>query len=130
MQQYADICATTIKKKEHQKQVKTQDRGKPELLSAFSVPSAPIFISSSVTLPFPCTSREHAMCCICKRPEPKVVAVAVDERHRVFFSKENIMCLRSKVLRTEKRQDFDNSESLSTKKTWTFSGYPKPHFIS
>lgn len=49
------------------------------------------FSPPSVTLPFPCTTRGHSSCCLCKRPGPKLVVVPVDVRHRIFISHEIVI---------------------------------------
>ncbi|XP_061177700.1 uncharacterized protein LOC133186476 [Saccostrea echinata] len=82
------VCYYYLKRKEHPNSSRPQDHGKKEVSSA---PSAPPFSPPSIRLPFPCTSRGHAMCCICKRPGPKLVVVPVDLRHRIFISKEVII---------------------------------------
>uniref|UniRef100_K1QXM2 Uncharacterized protein n=1 Tax=Magallana gigas TaxID=29159 RepID=K1QXM2_MAGGI len=49
------------------------------------------FSPPSVTLPFPCTTRGHSLCCLCKKPGPKLVVVPVDVRHRIFISHEIVI---------------------------------------
>lgn len=108
------ITYTFLKKKEI-KHAKTQDRGRPEVPPA---PSAPPFSPPSVTLPFPCTSRGHAMCCICKRPGPKLVVVPVDLRHRIFLSKEIIIPAGSRCCPNHLQQNINDLNPIADTTTF------------
>lgn len=92
-----------------------KDQSIPELLSA------PPFSPPSVTLPFPCTSRGHVMCFICKRPGPKlvVVDVDVDVRHHTFLSKEIIIPAWSRCCSNRLQQNIHDINPLA--KTTTFN---------
>lgn len=109
------MCYYHLKQKEHPKHAKTQDRGRPEVPPA---PSAPPFSPPSVTLPFPCTSRGHAMCCICKRPGPKLVVVPVDLRHRIFLSKEIIIPAGSRCCPNHLQQNINDLNPIADTTTF------------
>ncbi|XP_048768744.2 uncharacterized protein LOC125662931 [Ostrea edulis] len=84
------MCARHIKRKGHSMASTTDCQGE-SAPSTSSTTLTPQFSPPSVTLPFPCTSRGHAACCICKRPGPKLVVVPVGFRHRIFITKEVII---------------------------------------
>lgn len=103
------MCYYHLKQKEHPKHAKTQDRGRPE------VPPAPSFSPPSVT---PCTSRGHAMCCICKRPGPKLVVVPVDLRHRIFLSNEIIIPAGSRCCPNHLQQNINDLNPIADTTTF------------
>lgn len=81
---------------------------------------APPFSPPSIPLPFPCTSRGHASCCMCKRQGPKLVVVPVDVRHHIFITKEVIIpagarcCPNHWTFQTWMRNNLDPSHAVYT----------------
>ncbi|XP_062599343.1 uncharacterized protein LOC134260823 [Saccostrea cucullata] len=109
------MCYYYLKKK-HPNYPRPQNHGRTEQSSASP---APPFSPPSVTLPFPCTSRGHAMCCICKRPGPKLVVVPVDVRHRIFISKEVIIPAGSRCCPKHLQESIQNLNPVA--ETTTFN---------
>lgn len=95
------MCYYHLRQKEHHMHAKTQDRGRPEVLPAP-----------------PCTSRGHAMCCICKRPGPKLVVVPVVVRHRIFLSKEIIIPAGSRCCPNHLQQNINDLNPIADTTTF------------
>ncbi|KAK3102132.1 hypothetical protein FSP39_009062 [Pinctada imbricata] len=104
------VCRSYIKQKNDR--YRKTDNFETENRTA-SVPLSP----PSVVLPFPCTSRGHSYCCICKKPGPKLIVVPTDVRHRIFITREVIIPAGSRCCPVHLQGTIDDLKPATEKTT-------------